>query len=65
MEIILLSIVVLVQTIVIWFLNKEINTLMKGQVGLYAMIHKKFNITVQDVVDNCNSYIENNIDFNE
>lgn len=63
MPIILLSIVCIIQTLRIHFLEIDSHALKRHVVALYAIFDKKFNITVSEIIENCERYAEENKDF--
>ena len=63
MQIILLAIVCLIQTLIIHFLQQDVRALKRFAVAIYAIFDKKFNISAREIIENCERYAEENKDF--
>lgn len=63
LSIVLLAIVCIIQTLRIHFLEKDSHSLKRHVVALYAIFDEKFDITVSEIIENCERYAEENKDF--
>lgn len=62
-SIILLAIVCMIQTVRIYFIEKDAQYFKRQIIVLYTVIHKKFNLTVEEAMKITEDYAEQNMNF--
>lgn len=59
--IILFAIIAIIQTLIIMSLNKDLELARDSIYSLYAYFHKRFNVSVDEILKNYKYYSENHI----